>query len=77
LNEHQDAKETERWVKQAGRQAVLVPGDIQGPGHSRTIVEKAREEFGGIDVLVNNAVHQASLSRSKIFQTRNGSLLSR
>jgi NAD(P)-dependent dehydrogenase (short-subunit alcohol dehydrogenase family) len=60
LNEHQDAKETERWVKQAGRQAVLAPGDIQNPEHCRAIVEKAREEFGGIDILVNNAAHQAS-----------------
>jgi NAD(P)-dependent dehydrogenase (short-subunit alcohol dehydrogenase family) len=60
LNEHQDAKETERWVKQAGRQAVLVAGDIQSSEHCRTIVEKASEEFGGIDILVNNAAHQAS-----------------
>ena len=60
LNEHQDAKETERWVKQAGRQAVLVPGDIQSPQHCRAIVEKAKKEFGGIDILVNNAAHQAS-----------------
>jgi len=60
LNEHQDAKETERWVKQAGRQAVLVAGDIQSPQHCRAIVEKAKEEFGGIDILVNNAAHQAS-----------------
>jgi NAD(P)-dependent dehydrogenase (short-subunit alcohol dehydrogenase family) len=60
LNEHQDAKETERWVKQAGRQAVLVPGDVQSPEHCRAIVEKAKTELGGIDILVNNAAHQAS-----------------
>src|SRR5712675_29023 len=60
LNEHQDAKETERWVKQAGRQAVLVPGNVQSPEHCRAIVEKAKTELGGIDILVNNAAHQAS-----------------
>jgi NAD(P)-dependent dehydrogenase (short-subunit alcohol dehydrogenase family) len=60
LNEHEDAKETERWVKQAGRQAVLVPGDVQSPEHCRAIVEKAKTELGGIDILVNNAAHQAS-----------------
>ena len=43
LNEHQDAKETERWIKQAGRQAVLVPGDIERPEHCRAVVEKAKE----------------------------------
>jgi NAD(P)-dependent dehydrogenase (short-subunit alcohol dehydrogenase family) len=60
LSEHEDAKETERWVKQAGRQAVLVPGDVQSPEHCRGIVEKAKTELGGIDILVNNAAHQAS-----------------
>ncbi len=28
LNEHEDAKETARWVEQAGRQCILLPGDI-------------------------------------------------
>jgi len=60
LNEHQDAEETERWVKQAGRKAVLVPGDVQRPEHCRAIIDKAKAEFGGIDILVNNAAHQAS-----------------
>src|SRR3954447_24817340 len=29
LNEHEDAKETAKYVEEAGRKAVLVPGDIQ------------------------------------------------
>ncbi len=61
-NEDEDAKETERLVKQAGRQCVLVPGDIKDPKHCRAIVEKAKSAFGRIDVLVNNAAHQASFS---------------
>src|SRR5437016_3582501 len=28
LNEHEDAKETQRWVEDAGRNAVLIAGDI-------------------------------------------------
>src|ERR1700757_735479 len=28
LNEHEDAKETQRWVEQAGQKAVLAPGDL-------------------------------------------------
>jgi NAD(P)-dependent dehydrogenase (short-subunit alcohol dehydrogenase family) len=60
LSEHDDAKETERLVKEAGRKAVLVPGDVQNADHCRSIVKKALSELGGIDILVNNAAHQAS-----------------
>ncbi|NLS00864.1 SDR family oxidoreductase [Rhizobium sp. P38BS-XIX] len=60
LDEEEDAQETRRWIEEAGRKAILVPGDIQDPGHCRTIIEKAVAELGGIDVLVNNAAHQAT-----------------
>jgi NAD(P)-dependent dehydrogenase (short-subunit alcohol dehydrogenase family) len=62
LNEHDDAKETERFVKDAGRKAVLIAGDIQQPNHCRTIVKTALAELGGIDILVNNAAHQATFT---------------
>jgi NAD(P)-dependent dehydrogenase (short-subunit alcohol dehydrogenase family) len=58
LNEHEDARETERLVKEAGRKAVLVPGDIADPAHCRAIIDRAVQEFGRIDVLVNNAAFQ-------------------
>ena len=60
LDEHEDARETERLVKEAGRKAVLLPGDIQDPGQCRAVIAKAVAELGGIDILVNNAAHQAS-----------------
>jgi len=60
LCEHDDAKETARWVEHAGRKCVLVPGDIQDPAHCRRIVDDAATQLGGIDILVNNAAHQAS-----------------
>ncbi|WP_298956465.1 SDR family oxidoreductase [uncultured Methylobacterium sp.] len=60
-DEHDDARETARLVEEAGRKAVLVPGDIKDPAHCRAIVEKAVAAFGGIDVLVNNAAHQATV----------------
>ncbi|ANK94729.1 MULTISPECIES: SDR family oxidoreductase [Rhizobium] len=60
LDEDEDADETKRLVEQAGRKAVLVSGDIQDPAHCRQIVETAIKELGGIDILVNNAAHQAS-----------------
>jgi len=58
LNEHEDAEETRRLVEEAGRKAVLVPGDLADPAHCRAIVDKAVEAFGRIDVLVNNAAFQ-------------------
>ena len=60
LSEHEDADDTRRQVEAAGRKAVLVPGDIQSPAHCRAIVDMAVSEFGRIDILVNNAAHQAS-----------------
>ena len=60
LNEHEDAKETARLVEEAGRRAVLVPGDLADPAHCRAIIDKAVQEFGRIDVLVNNAAFQMS-----------------
>lgn len=58
LNEDEDARETARLVEEAGRKAVLVPGDIGDAAHCRAIVDKAVEAFGGLDILVNNAAHQ-------------------
>ena len=60
LNEHEDAKDTARLVEQAGRKAVLVPGDIKEAAHCRKIVDTAVNELGGLDILVNNAAHQAT-----------------
>jgi NAD(P)-dependent dehydrogenase (short-subunit alcohol dehydrogenase family) len=60
LNEDEDARETKRLVEDAGRKAVLVRGDIQHAAHCRKIVDTAVAELGGIDILVNNAAHQAS-----------------
>lgn len=60
LSEDKDAAETKHWVEKEGRTAVLVPGDIQSPDHCRSIVDTALAELGGVDILVNNAAHQAS-----------------
>src|SRR5437764_3829045 len=62
LNEHEDAKETEQIVKEDGREAVLVAGDVASPAHCRSIIDKALRDLGGIDVLVNNAAHQATFA---------------
>jgi NAD(P)-dependent dehydrogenase (short-subunit alcohol dehydrogenase family) len=58
LCEHEDARETARWVEEAGRRAVLVAGDVKDPAHCRELVDHAVREFGKLDVLVNNAAFQ-------------------
>jgi NAD(P)-dependent dehydrogenase (short-subunit alcohol dehydrogenase family) len=60
LNEDRDAEEVKALVEKEGRKVVLVAGDIRDPGHCRSIVERAVDELGGLDILVNNAAHQAT-----------------
>jgi NAD(P)-dependent dehydrogenase (short-subunit alcohol dehydrogenase family) len=60
LEEEEDAKDTAKLVTEAGRKAVLMAGDVQHPAHCRAIIDKAVAELGGIDILVNNAAHQAT-----------------
>jgi NAD(P)-dependent dehydrogenase (short-subunit alcohol dehydrogenase family) len=58
--EQEDAERTAELVRDAGREVVLVPGDIRDEAHCRAIVDRAVAEFGRIDVLVNNAAYQMS-----------------
>ncbi|MFB6452320.1 SDR family oxidoreductase [Bradyrhizobium tunisiense] len=60
LNEDEDAAEVKALVEREGRKAILMPGDIGNPEHCRAIVRHTVEELGGIDILVNNAAHQAT-----------------
>jgi len=60
LSEHDDAKDTAKYVEEAGRKCVLVAGDLADRAHAKTIIPKAVEEFGTVDVLVNNAAFQMS-----------------
>lgn len=56
--EDEDGRETARLVEEAGRRAVLVPTDLTREEACRALVDTAVEEFGRIDVLVNNAAYQ-------------------
>ncbi|ABD86794.1 SDR family oxidoreductase [Rhodopseudomonas palustris] len=60
LDENEEAAEVKELIEREGRKAVLVPGDLQWPEHCRRVVQRAAEELGGIDILVNNAAHQAT-----------------
>ena len=60
LSENEDAKEVKALIEKEGRRAVLVSGDLRKPDHCRAVIQKAVDELGGIDILVNNAAHQAT-----------------
>ncbi|AOF93210.1 SDR family oxidoreductase [Sinorhizobium sp. RAC02] len=57
-SEDEDANETARWVEDAGRRAVILPGDITSEVHCEHLVRQCLENFGRLDVLVNNAAFQ-------------------
>jgi len=62
--EKRDAEETAQAVQAEGRRCLLIPGDVKDPEFCRDAVEQTVEEFGGLDILVNNAAfqkHQESL----------------
>jgi NAD(P)-dependent dehydrogenase (short-subunit alcohol dehydrogenase family) len=56
--EEDDARETRKWVEDAGRRAVTLPGDIQDESHCRQMVDTVFNERGRLDILVNNAAYQ-------------------
>jgi NAD(P)-dependent dehydrogenase (short-subunit alcohol dehydrogenase family) len=58
LNEHDDARETQRLVESAGRRCALFAGDLAEAQICRDLIATAVKAFGRIDVLVNNAAHQ-------------------
>ncbi|HEY8899137.1 MAG TPA: SDR family oxidoreductase [Chthoniobacterales bacterium] len=58
LDEHDDAEVTASLVREAGQKAVLLPGDIGSKSVCEEVSRKALSEFGGIDILVNNAAFQ-------------------
>jgi NAD(P)-dependent dehydrogenase (short-subunit alcohol dehydrogenase family) len=63
LSEETDARETERLVTEAGRKAVLLPGDIGEHAVSEAVARKAIDAFGMIDILVNNAAFQRTYEK--------------
>jgi hypothetical protein len=67
LNENEDAQETARLVKDAGRKAVTASGSIEDAKHCEELVNRAFNELGGLDILVNNAAFQMTHNSIKEF----------
>jgi NAD(P)-dependent dehydrogenase (short-subunit alcohol dehydrogenase family) len=60
--EESDAEETQAAVEREGRRCLLIPGDVRESSFCREAVERTVEEFGRLDILVNNAAFQQSQS---------------
>lgn len=58
LDEHDDAEETKKFIEQEGRRCLLIAGDIGDEAFCQEAVQKVADEFGKLDILVNNAAEQ-------------------
>lgn len=65
-DEHEDAGSTVDWVREAGRRGVAFDGDLGDHEHCREVVQSTVDEFGGLDILVNNAAYQAEAELDEI-----------
>jgi NAD(P)-dependent dehydrogenase (short-subunit alcohol dehydrogenase family) len=66
LNEHADAEETKRAVEAEGRRCITMAGDVADSRFCEAAVEQTIEEFGKLDVLVNNAAFQEHVTRFEV-----------
>ena len=58
LDEDEDAESTAELIRAAGRNVLVIAGDITDEPHCQAIVDRAVSELGGLDILVNNAAFQ-------------------
>jgi len=58
LDEHDDAQKTKREVEAEGRRCLLISGDVGEEQKCQEIVDCTIEQFGRLDILVNNAAEQ-------------------
>ena len=62
LDEHEDARKTEGLVEEKGSRALLCAGDVGDESFCRQCVQGTVDEFGALDVLVNNAAEQHAVA---------------
>lgn len=62
-DEQQDADETVRLVKATGRKVAAVAGDLRQKPFCQSVVNQTIQEFGKIDILVNNAAYQRTYDK--------------
>jgi NAD(P)-dependent dehydrogenase (short-subunit alcohol dehydrogenase family) len=65
--EEEDANDTAKWIEETGCRALKLPSDVSRGEDCTRIVERTAEEFGRLDVLVNNAA--TGKNRPSILET--------
>jgi NAD(P)-dependent dehydrogenase (short-subunit alcohol dehydrogenase family) len=58
LEEEKDAQETKRLVEQEGSECLLLAGDLGSEAFCKDVVNQTLQEFGQLDIVVNNAAEQ-------------------
>lgn len=59
--EQSDAEEVAKLIEEAGRKAVLIPGDLRDENFCKEMIEKVNQELGGLDILALVAGKQVAL----------------
>lgn len=57
-SEEPDAQEVIALIRKEGRKGVAIPGDLRNEEFCKHLVNKALDELGGLDIIVNNAGRQ-------------------
>ncbi|MDR9892723.1 SDR family oxidoreductase [Pseudenterobacter timonensis] len=61
--EEEDAQQVKQLIEEAGRKAVLIPGDLSDEQFARSLVHKAHEALGGLDILALVAGKQTAVEK--------------
>lgn len=58
LEQDADAQETTRMTQSSGRKVLAMKGDVSDEAFCQRLIARAMQEFGRLDILVNNAAYQ-------------------
>jgi len=58
LEEEEDALETKKLVEHEGGNCLIIAGDLKEESFCKDLIKEVIEEFGKLDILVNNAAMQ-------------------
>jgi NAD(P)-dependent dehydrogenase (short-subunit alcohol dehydrogenase family) len=62
-SEEPDAKEVIALIRAEGRKGIAIPGDLRDAAFCRSLVGKAIDGLGGLDILVSNAGRQQEFAQ--------------
>ncbi len=71
LNEHEDANDTKSIIEKYGRKCLLISGDVSKEDFCKDAIKKTIDEYGKLDVLVNNAAMQVTAETLEDLKTEN------